>query len=66
MTDEFGDEARHRSCYELRFEPMRNEEGRVIAAFQFATDVTQRLRDRLTSIQRGAAPDPHGWMTRLR
>jgi PAS domain S-box-containing protein len=25
---------------------MRNEEGRVIAAFQFATDVTQRLRDR--------------------
>lgn len=27
--------------------------------------VTQQLRDRLTAIQRGAAPDPHGWMTTL-
>ena len=29
-------------------------------------DALARLRDRLTAIQRGAAPDPHGWMTRLR
>ncbi|GLZ53300.1 branched-chain amino acid aminotransferase [Actinomycetospora sp. NBRC 106378] len=27
--------------------------------------VTARLRERLTDIQRGAAPDPHGWMARL-
>ncbi len=27
--------------------------------------VTQRLRARLTSIQRGVEPDPHGWMHRL-
>ena len=27
--------------------------------------MTQRLRDRLTSIQRGVAPDPHGWMHAL-
>jgi len=27
--------------------------------------VTSRLRAALTAIQRGAAPDPHGWMTRL-
>jgi len=27
--------------------------------------VTTRLREALTAIQRGAAPDPHGWMTRL-
>ena len=26
---------------------------------------TQRLRDRLVAIQRGRAPDPHGWVTRL-
>lgn len=26
---------------------------------------TQRLRDRLVSIQRGIAPDPHGWVQRL-
>ena len=27
--------------------------------------VTARLRERLTDIQRGAAPDPHGWMAQL-
>ena len=27
--------------------------------------VTSRLRTALTAVQRGAAPDPHGWMTRL-
>jgi len=26
---------------------------------------TQRLRDRLVAIQRGTAPDPHGWVRRL-
>ena len=27
--------------------------------------ITQRLKDRLVAIQRGQAPDPHGWMTKL-
>lgn len=27
--------------------------------------VTQRLKDQLVGIQRGAAPDPHGWVMRL-
>ncbi len=27
--------------------------------------ITQRLKERLVAIQRGAAPDPHGWVTRL-
>jgi len=27
--------------------------------------LTQRLRQRLVAIQRGEAPDPHGWVTRL-
>ena len=28
-------------------------------------EVTQRLRNALTAIQRGTAPDTHGWMTKL-
>lgn len=27
--------------------------------------LTQKLKDRLVSIQRGAAPDPHGWVMKL-
>ena len=27
--------------------------------------LTERLRDRLTAIQRGTLPDPHGWVHRL-
>jgi branched-chain amino acid aminotransferase len=27
--------------------------------------LTERLRDRLTAIQRGTAPDPHGWVHRV-
>lgn len=27
--------------------------------------ITQRMRDRLVAIQRGEAPDPHGWVKRL-
>jgi branched-chain amino acid aminotransferase len=27
--------------------------------------LTKRLKDRLVSIQRGEAPDKHGWITRL-
>ncbi|MCP2260076.1 branched-chain amino acid aminotransferase [Streptoalloteichus tenebrarius] len=30
-----------------------------------AGEVTMALRRQLTEIQRGVAPDPHGWMTRL-
>ena len=28
-------------------------------------EVTTRLRDQLVAIQRGEAPDPHGWVERL-
>jgi branched-chain amino acid aminotransferase len=27
--------------------------------------LTERLREQLVSIQRGQAPDPHGWLQRL-
>jgi PAS domain S-box-containing protein len=40
-----GDPARVRSEYEITFRVLRNDAGDRIGAFQFATDVTQRLRD---------------------
>jgi PAS domain S-box-containing protein len=40
LVNELGDQA-----FELRFEPMRDDEGHVFAAFQIATDVTERVRD---------------------
>ena len=30
-----------------------------------AGPLTTKLRDALVGIQRGTAPDPHGWMERL-
>jgi PAS domain S-box-containing protein len=43
--DEFGDPARERRAYEMRFNPLRDREGRRIGAYQFVYDVTERLRD---------------------
>ncbi|PIK70768.1 hybrid sensor histidine kinase/response regulator, partial [Methylobacterium frigidaeris] len=45
LIEEFGDPDRKRPSYELAFTPLRDAEGRRIGAFQYATDVTQRLRD---------------------
>ena len=43
--EEFGDPTRKRRSYEMRFTTLRDAEGRVVGAFQYATDVTQRLRE---------------------
>ncbi len=40
-----GDPARSRSDYEIKFRTLRNGAGDRIGAFQFVTDVTQRLKD---------------------
>ena len=45
LVEEFGDPDRKRPYYELAFTPLRDADGRRIGAFQYATDVTQRLRD---------------------
>ncbi len=45
LVDEFGDPDRKRPCYELTFTPLQDADGERIGAFQYATDVTQRLRD---------------------
>ena len=42
---EFGDAERDRRAYEIRFNTLRDREGRQIGAYQFVYDVTARLRD---------------------
>jgi PAS domain S-box-containing protein len=44
-TLEFGDPARDRRAYELRFNTLRDAAGNPIGAYQFVYDVTARLRD---------------------
>jgi PAS domain S-box-containing protein len=44
VTEEFGDEHRARPAYELRFNPLHDRDGRPIGAFQYAVDVSDRLR----------------------
>ncbi|MGN2244130.1 PAS domain-containing protein [Frateuria sp. GZRR33] len=41
---EFGDPARERRSYEMKFLPLRNAEGRRVGAFQFVYDTTDSVR----------------------
>ncbi len=43
--EEFGDPARDRRAYEMRFNTLRDRDGHRIGAYQFVYDVTERLRD---------------------
>ena len=42
---EFGDPARERRTYEIRFNTLRGRDGAPIGAYQFVTDVTERLEE---------------------
>jgi PAS domain S-box-containing protein len=42
---EFGDPARDRRFYEMRYNTLRNGKGERIGAYQFVYDVTERVRD---------------------
>ena len=44
-VEEFGDRARDRRAYEMRFNTLRDRNGKQIGAYQFVYDVTERLRD---------------------
>ena len=44
-TAEFGEPTRDRRYYELKFNALRDATGTRIGAYQFASDVTQRIRD---------------------
>jgi len=46
-----GDPARARSDYEIKFHTLTNDAGERIGAFQFVTDVTQRIKDQETLAQ---------------
>jgi PAS domain S-box-containing protein len=43
VVQDFGDPARDRRFYELKFDALRDADGKQIAAFQFVYDVTERL-----------------------
>src|SRR5207237_10284666 len=42
---EFGDPGLERRFYEMKYNSLRDGEGRVIGAYPFVYDVTERLRD---------------------
>ena len=44
FVEDFGDPARLRPYYEITFRALRNDAGEQIGAYQFVTDVTDRLR----------------------
>jgi PAS domain S-box-containing protein len=44
FVEQFGKTARDRPFYEIKFRSLRNDAGERIGAYQFATDVTERLR----------------------
>jgi PAS domain S-box-containing protein len=46
-----GDPARAQSDYEIKFRTLTNDAGERIGAFQFVTDVTQRLKDQRSLVQ---------------
>ncbi len=45
QVDQFGDPSLDRRYYEMRFNTLRDKNGRRIGAYQFVYDVTERLRD---------------------
>ena len=42
---EFGEPGRARRCYEMKFDVLRDAEGRQIGAYQFVYDVTERVAE---------------------
>ena len=44
-TAEFGDSDLDRRFYEMKYNSLRDQQGRLIGAYQFVYDVTERLRD---------------------
>ncbi|HVG49887.1 MAG TPA: PAS domain S-box protein [Rubellimicrobium sp.] len=55
VTEEHGDPGRYRRSYERRFEPLYDREGQLVGAYQYATDVTERVRDQRRAAEAEAA-----------
>jgi PAS domain S-box-containing protein len=55
LVEARGSPARGQSTYEIKYRPLRDSAGAQIGAFQFASDVTERLRDQARLAQAQAA-----------
>jgi PAS domain S-box-containing protein len=55
VIEQRSDPSRAESIYEIKFRPLRDHKGAQIGAFQFASDVTERLRDQQRLAQAQAA-----------
>jgi len=55
LIESRGNPAREHSTYEIKYRPLRDATGAQIGAFQFASDVTGRLRDQARLAQAQAA-----------
>jgi PAS domain S-box-containing protein len=55
LAEEHGDPSRYRRSYERRFEPIYDRDGHRMGAYQYATDVTDRLRDQRRAEEAEAA-----------
>jgi PAS domain S-box-containing protein len=55
LIEQRGDPARVQAIYEIKYRPLRNQEGVQIGAFQFASDITERQRDQARLAQAQAA-----------
>lgn len=62
IVEEFGDTAQNRVAYEVRFNVLRDREGRQIGAFSTSYDVTDRVRARPSSARpRMRCARPRRW-----
>ena len=52
---EFGDKSIDRRYYEMRFRTLKDAEGRLIGAYQFVSDVTERLQEQRRLMEAEAA-----------
>lgn len=50
-TSEFGDTKRDRRSYEMKYNVLRNAEGRQVGAYQFVHDVTSRVQEQRRLIE---------------
>jgi PAS domain S-box-containing protein len=55
LTEHRGNPQLAQSIYEIKYRPLRNQEGLQIGAFQFASDISERLRDQARLAQAQAA-----------
>jgi PAS domain S-box-containing protein len=55
LVEPRGNPARGQSTYEIKYRPLRDSTGAQIGAFQFASDVSERLRDQARLAQAQAA-----------